>query len=104
MFTNLEMRVIKGFHLILASAKSIAMHGKLIRVLIYQPAEHNTGVVLKHFFLPYVSFLNKHEEKKKTNTFLTVKEVGAGGGNRRDRRGPAEPRRSLEVRSTCRAG
>jgi len=39
MFTNLEMRVIKGFHLVLASAKSIAMHGKLIRVLIYQPAD-----------------------------------------------------------------
>lgn len=37
MFTSLQMRVIKGFHLVLIFAKSIAMHEKLIRRLIYQP-------------------------------------------------------------------
>lgn len=87
MFTNLEMRVIKGFHLVLASAKSIAMHGKLIRVLIYQ---RNTGSRFKTLLLGLHLGLNI-KNKRKPTPFLAVQEVGAASGSYRDRRGPAGP-------------
>lgn len=46
------MRAIKGFHLLLIRAKSIAMQEGLIRALIYQAADRTPRLPFKHSISP----------------------------------------------------